>query len=86
MNEAEKKLRELFGEDPAVSGSETPERPIHTEPRFPLRDIWPDTVALLEMLLVGDGEADLARTVNDLYVFGRCECGQPECATVDIKA
>lgn len=79
MDERERLLKEILGDN----GSDEPaERPINTRPLFKLRKLWPDVVARLKALLAGAGEIHLAETVGDLWVFDRCDCGAPCCATV----
>jgi hypothetical protein len=79
MDERERLLREIFGED---SLDEHIERPINTRPLFRLTAIWPDVVARLKTLLTQAGESQLAETVEDLWVFDCCDCGADYCATV----
>jgi hypothetical protein len=56
-------------------GSETDEdtipRPVNTTPLFPLRDIWPEVVDGLAVLLAQTGEAALAKAVRELDVYER---------------
>jgi hypothetical protein len=74
-------------------GAETPDEiyerildePINTEPLFLLRDIWPDVVDRLKILLTEDGEPELEATVDGLQVYDRCRCGADYCAMVNTK-
>ena len=84
MDEREKLLREIFGEED-VDKVKPPERPINKQPLFPLRQIWPDVIALLKSLLTEAGEIELAATVEGLEVYDRCRCGSDHCATVYTK-
>lgn len=79
MDERERLLQEIFGDDAGVPSRQ---RPINTEPLFKLRDIWPEAIAHLTALLLQAGEDVLAATVDDLQVFDRCFCGADHCATV----
>jgi hypothetical protein len=79
MDERERLLREIFGDN---SSDERTERPINTRPLFQLREIWPDGVARLKTLLRQAGESQLAETVEGLWVFDRCDCGADYFATV----
>lgn len=81
MNEREKLLREICGED-ANAFVETRERAINTTPLFPLRQILPAVVERLKHLLMEDGKLELAASVDGLQVYDRCRCGTDYCATV----
>ena len=61
------------------------DEPINTEPLFLLRDIWPDVVERLKILLMEDGEPELAATVDGLQVYDRCRCGADYCSMVHTK-
>ena len=61
------------------------DEPINTEPLFLLRDIWPDVVDRLKLLLTEDGEPELAATVDGLQVYDRCRCGADYCSIVHTK-
>jgi hypothetical protein len=47
----------------------------------PLAEYFPELAADLQAGLLAQGRADLARSVADLYVVGRCECISEDCAT-----
>ncbi len=84
MDEREKLLRQIFGED-GDDVVNRPERPINTKPLFLLRDIWPDVLERLKNLLTEDGKLELAASVEGLQVYDRCRCGADYCATVYTK-
>jgi hypothetical protein len=84
VDEREKLLRQMFGEDPD-GFVERPERAINTTPLFSLREIWPDVVERLKTLLTEDGRLELAASVEGLQVYDRCRCGVEYCATVYTK-
>ena len=75
-------LRKIFGGDEVV---EDVPQPINTQPLFLLRQIWPEVIERLRMLLTETAEGSLASTISDLQVFDRCRCGQDDCATVYTK-
>ena len=75
-------LRKIFGGDEVV---EDVPRPINTQPLFPLRQIWPEVIEHLRLLLTETAEGSLASTISDVQVFDRCRCGQEDCATVYTK-
>jgi hypothetical protein len=83
--EAERLLRKIFGDESPDSEASRPRRPINTEPLFLLREIWPDVVAQLKVLLTDARQPELAATVETLKVFDRCRCGADFCATVYTK-
>jgi hypothetical protein len=62
------------------------DEPINTEPLFLLRDIWPDVVERLKILLMEDGGPELAATVEGLQVYDRCDCGADYCSIVHTKS
>lgn len=80
--EAERLLKKIFGDESSDSDASPPRRTINTEQLFPLREIWPDVVAQLRILLTDAGEPELAATVETLEVFDRCRCGADFCGTV----
>ena len=75
-------IRKIFGGDEVV---EDAPQPINTQPLFLLRQIWPEVIERLRMLLTETAEGPLASTISDLQVFDRCRCGQDDCATVYTK-
>ena len=81
MDERENLLMEVIGK----TDVEPARPPINTVPLFPLRQIWPDVIALLKSLLTEAGEIELAATVDGLEVYDRCRCGADYCATVYTK-
>jgi len=84
VREAEKLLRQLFG-DGSETNQDTIPRPINTTPLFPLKQIWPEVVERLAALLAQTGEAALAEAVHELDVFDRCRSGADYCATVHTQ-
>ena len=47
-----------------------------------LREVLPDLAAEVESLLSREGEAELARQVQELQIVDRCRCGDDFCAAV----
>ena len=71
-------LRKLFGEE----GPAEPERPRNQTPLFQLSAVLPEFAAETRRTLIQCGEAELAKQVDDLWIYDRCRCGGEECATI----
>jgi hypothetical protein len=71
-------LRKLFGDE----GPAEPERPRNGTPLFRLSTALPEFAAETRRTLIQCGEAELAKQVDELWVYDRCRCGGEECATV----
>ncbi len=71
-------LRKLFGDE----GPAEPERPRNQTPLFRLSTALPEFAAETRRTLIQCGEAELAKQVDELWVYDRCRCGGEECATV----
>src|ERR1035438_8401552 len=75
-------LRKLFGDE----GPAEPERPRNGTPLFRLSAALPEYAAETRRTLIECGEAELARQVDELWVYDRCRCGGEECATVYTRS
>ncbi|MFD8323915.1 hypothetical protein [Kitasatospora purpeofusca] len=47
-----------------------------------VRDVYPDLVAELTLLLEGEGELDLAGCVQTVRLVGMCDCGDDFCQSI----
>ena len=75
-------LRKLFGDE----GPAEPERPRNRTPLFRLSAALPEFAAETRRSLIECGEAELAKQVDDLWIYDRCRCGGEECATIYTSA
>ena len=71
-------LRKLFGEEGPVEA----ERPRNRTPLFRLSTTLPEFAAETRRTLIECGEVELAKQVDELWVYDRCRCGDEGCATV----
>jgi hypothetical protein len=76
----EQMLRQIFGETDIEQPR--PRAPPATTPVFRLAAVMPEFADELRLLLTEQGEAVLAASVPDLWVFGRCRCESGHCATM----
>jgi hypothetical protein len=71
-------LRKLFGDE----GPAEPTVPRNRKPLFRLSTALPEFAAETRRTLIECDEAELAKQVDELWIYDRCRCGGEECATV----
>ena len=71
-------LRKLFGDEgPAERGAARNRTPL-----FRLSTALPEFAAEARRTLIKCGETELAKQVDELWIYDRCRCGAKECATI----